>query len=167
MGTGRPLWLVVLGPCLPFVVLGPRHRWWVVLVPRCQLWVVLLGPCCFSWVEWLGAGHIVRGWWCALVSFHAAWPPSLSWWSCPHSRERVVGRSCLWTLHPSLSCIGILHRFRVPSSCILVVMCPRCCHVSLIIVVCPRRVVVPCPPRRYPVMLLLPCPHCDMSFDCQ
>jgi len=69
MGTGRPLWLVVLGPRLPFVVLGPHHRWWVVLVPRCQLQVVLLGPRCFSWVEWLGAGRIVHGWWwCALVA---------------------------------------------------------------------------------------------------
>jgi len=57
MGTGRPSWLVVLGPRLPFVVLGPLCHWWVVLVPRR-----------FSWVEWLGAGRIVRGWWwCALV----------------------------------------------------------------------------------------------------
>jgi len=54
MGTGRPSWLVVL---------GPRHHWWVVLVPRCQLRVVLLGPRRFSWVEWLGPGHIVCGWW--------------------------------------------------------------------------------------------------------
>jgi len=60
MGTGRPSWLVVLGPC---------RRWWVVLVPRHQLWVVVLGPCHFSQVEWLGTGHIVRGWWwCALVA---------------------------------------------------------------------------------------------------
>jgi len=69
MGTGRPSWLVVLGPHLPFVVLGPHRHWWVVLVPRRQLRVVLLGPCRFSWVEWLGAGRIVRGWWwCALVA---------------------------------------------------------------------------------------------------
>jgi len=69
MGTGRPSWLVVLGPRLPFVVLGPCHHWWVVLVPRCQLRVVLLGPRRFSWVEWLGAGRIVHGWWwCALVA---------------------------------------------------------------------------------------------------
>jgi len=168
MGTGRPSWLVVLGPCLPFMVLGPRHHWWVVLVPCRQLQVVLLGPHHFSWVEWLGAGRIVHGWWwCALVGFRAAWPLSLSWWSCPRSRERVVGHSCLWTLHPSSSCIGVLHRFHVPSSRILVVMCPRHCHVSLIIVVCPRCVIVPCPPHCYPMMLLLPCPHCDMSFDCQ
>jgi len=69
MGTGRPSWLVVLGPRLPFVVLGPRRRWWVVLVPCRQLRVVLLGPRRFSWVEWLGAGRIVHGWWwCALVA---------------------------------------------------------------------------------------------------
>ena len=177
MGTGRLSWLVmlgphrhlrmvVLGPHLLFVVLGPCHHWWVVLVPRHQLRVVLLGPCRFSWVDGLGTGHIVRGWWwCALVSFHAAWPPSPSWWSCHHLRERVVGHSCLQTLHLSLSHIGILHCFRVLLSHVLIVMCPRCCRVSLIVVMCPCCVVVPCPPCRYPVMLL-PCPHCDMSFDC-
>jgi len=69
MGTGRPSWLVVLGPRLPFMVLGPHRCWWVVLVPCHQLRVVLLGPRCFSWVEWLGAGRIVHGWWwCALVA---------------------------------------------------------------------------------------------------
>jgi len=69
MGTGRPSWLVVLGPRLLFVVLGPRRHWWVVLVPCRQLRVVLLGPRRFSWVEWLGAGRIVRGWWwCALIA---------------------------------------------------------------------------------------------------
>jgi len=136
------------GPSLFFVggVTGCwSHCSWVVVCPRhtvCEWW-----------------------WWCALVSFRAAWPPSLSWWSCRCSRERVVGCSCLRMLHPSSSHIGVLRRFRVPSSCILIVMCPRHCRVSLVAIVCPRRVVVPCPPRRYPVMLL-PCPRCDVSFDC-
>jgi len=153
MGTGRPSWLVmlgphrclhvvVLGPRLPFVVLGPRHCWWVVLVPRRQLQVVLLGPRRFLWVDGLGAGCIVCGWWwCALVvpfvnggggapSSVFAWPPSPLWWSCRCSRERVVGHSCLQMLHPLSSCIGVLHHFHVLSSRVLVVMCPHHCHVS-------------------------------------
>ena len=178
MGTGRPLWLVMLGfhCCLWLVVLGPHHCLhvvvlgphlpFVVLGPHRQLQVVLLGPRRFLWVEGLGAGCIVHGWWwCALIGFHAAWPPSLSWWSCHCLRERVVGHSCLQTLHPLLSCIGVLHRFHMLSSCVLIIMCPHHCHMSLIIVVCPHHVVVPCPPHHYPIMLLL-CPHCDMSFDC-
>jgi len=68
LGPRHRLCVVVLGPRLLFVVLGPRRRWWVVLGPRRQLRVVLLGPRHFSWVEGLGAGRIVRGWWwCALV----------------------------------------------------------------------------------------------------
>jgi len=119
-------------------------------------WVVVVCPC-RAVCEW---------WWCALVGFRAAWPPSLSWWSCHCSRERVVGHSCLRMLHASSSHVGVLCHFHVPSSHILVVVCPRRCHVSLVVVMCPRHVVVPCPPRRYPMMLLLLCPRCDMSFDC-
>jgi len=63
LGPRRHLHMVVLGPHLPFMVLGPRHHWWVVLGPHHQLRVVLLGPHHFSWVEGLGAGRIVRGWW--------------------------------------------------------------------------------------------------------
>jgi len=150
-GAGPSLSLVGGAGPSSFFVGGVAGRW-----SHCS-WVVVVCPRRIICEWW---------WWCTLVGFPAARPPSLSWWSCRHSRERVVGRSCLRTLHPLSSCVGILHRFRVPSSRILVVMCPCCCHVSLVIVVCPRCVVVPCPPRCYPVMLLLPCPHCDMSFDC-
>ena len=81
MGTGRPLWLVVL---------GPHHHWWVVLVPCHQLRVVLLGPRRFSWVEWLGAGHIVRGWWwCALIMNGGGGAPSLVF--VQHGRHHCRG----------------------------------------------------------------------------
>jgi len=85
-----------------------------------------------SWVVVVCPHHTICEWWwwCALVSFHAAWPPSLSWWSCHRSRERVVGRSCLQTLHPSSSNVGILHRFHVLLSRILIVMCRPFCDVS-------------------------------------
>ena len=140
----------VAGPSL-FFVGGVAGRW-----SHCS-WVVVVCPRRIICEWW---------WWCTLVGFRAAWPPSLLWWSCHCSRERVVGRSCLWMLHPLSSHVGVLRRFHVPSSRILIVVCPRHCRVSLIVVVCPRRVIVPCPPRHYPVMLLLPCPRCDMSFDC-
>ena len=68
LGPRRHLHMVVLGPHLLFMVLGPHCHWWVLLGPRHQLWVVWLGPHHFSWVEGLGTGCIVRGWWwCALV----------------------------------------------------------------------------------------------------
>jgi len=140
----------VAGP-LSFFMGGVAGRW-----SHCS-WVVVVCPhraVCEWW------------WWCALISFHAAWLPSLSWWSCHCSRERVVGHLCLWMLHLLLSRVGVLRCFHVPSSCILIVVCPCHCRVSLVIVMYPRRVVVPCPPRRYPMMLLLLCPHCDMLFDC-
>jgi len=123
---------------------------------------------CWSHCSWVVVvcPHHEWWWWCTLVGFRAAWPPSLSWWSCRSPRERVVGCSCLPMLHPLSSHVGVLCHFRVPSSCILVVLCPHCCRMSLVIIMCPRCVVVPCPPCRYPVMLLLLCPHCDMSFDC-
>jgi len=160
--------------------------WWCwALIAICMWWYWALVCCSWCWslvvnCRWCCWGLVIfcgwRGW--ALVALFMGggvvpssvfmWhgPLSPSWWSCHRSRERVVGHSCLWTLHPLSSCIGILRRFCVLSSCVLVVMCPHHCCMSLIIVMCPRRVVVPCPPCWYPVMLLLPCPRCDVLFDC-
>ena len=89
---------------------------------------------------------------------------SCTMWSCCHSRVRVVGgRSCLRALHPSSS--SSLASFL----CAVVACHPR--HVSsasrvLIVVVCPCHVIVSCPPRHCPMLLSLPCPHCDVSFGC-
>ena len=79
-----------------------------------------------SWVVVVCPRHAVcEWWWCALIGFRAAWAPSLSWWSCRRSRERVVGHSCLRTLHPLLSRVGVLRHFRVLSSCVLIIVaCP-------------------------------------------
>jgi len=120
----------VAGPLL-FFMGGGAGRW-----SHCS-WVVVVCPH-HAVCEWW--------WWCALVSFCVAWPLSLSWWSCHRLRERVVGCSCLQMLHPSSSHVGVLCRFHVLSLCVLVVVCPRHCCMSLIIIVCPCHVVVPCPP---------------------
>jgi len=84
-------------------------------------------------------------------------------WSCHHSRVRVVGgHSCLRALHPSSSSLASF-------LCAVVTCHPRCVSSAscvLVVVVCPRRVIVSCPPRHCPVLLSLPCPHCDVSFGC-
>jgi len=133
MGTGRPLWLVVLGPRLPFVVLGPHRHWWVVLVPRRQLQVVLLGPRHFLWVEWLGAGRIVHGWWwCALVAPFVnggGGAPSSVFMrhGCCHCRGGlVVARGRGWWVIHVCGC-SIRHRPTL-ASCVVSVCCR---HVSL------------------------------------
>jgi len=125
MGTGRPSWLVVL---------GPRHHWWVVLV-RCQLWVVLLGPHRFSWVEWLGAGCIVCGWWwCALiapfVNGGGGAPSSVFMWHVTQGRGSWVICVCGCSIcHcPTLaSCIVSVCCHHVS---LLLSHVPCCCHVS-------------------------------------
>jgi len=84
-------------------------------------------------------------------------------WSCRHSRVRVVGgRSCLQALHPSSSSL-------VSFLCAVIACRPRRMSSAsrvLIVVVCPRHVIVSCPPRHCPVLLSLPCPHCDVLFGC-
>ena len=154
--AGLSLWLVVLGP-----------RSLVVLGPCCQLQVVLLGPCHFSWVEGLGTGCIVHGWWwCALIVPFVnggGAPSSVFLRHGPrHCRGGPVvarGRGW-WVIHV---CGCSIHCHPMLASCVV----SMCCHrVSLIVIVCPRHVVVPCPPHHCPMMLLLPCPCCDMSFDC-
>jgi len=126
--------------------------------------MVLLGARRFSWVEVLGARCIVRGWWwCALVSPFlgggGGGVPSWVFVRCvvlsPFEGEGG-GWSFVFAGIPSIVVVVgvILHRFCVLSSRVLIV------------VVCPRCVVVSCPPRHCPVLLLLPYPRCDMSFGC-
>ena len=137
MGTGRPSWLVMLGfhRCLWLVVLGPhRHLHvvvlgpcllFVVLVPRCQLQVVLLGPCHFLWVEGLGTGCIVHGWWCcALIGFHVAWPPV----TIMVVLSSLKGEGCGSFVSVDTPSVVILHWHPASFLC-AVIMCP-CSHVS-------------------------------------
>jgi len=164
MGTGRPLWLVVLGPRLPFVVLVPCHHWWVVLVPRCQLQVVLLGPHHFSWVEWLGAGCIVCGWWwCALVAPFVnggGGAPSLVFmW---HGRHHCYGvlSSLEGEGHGSFvsadaPSVIVLHWHPASFLC-AVIVCP-CSHVSLSLLHVPCRCCVSSPCH---------CPLPSLSLSC-
>jgi len=138
----------------------------MVLGARRHAWMVLLGARRFSWVEVLGARRIVRGWWwCALVSpFLGGGGGGVPLWVF---MRRVVlppfeGEGGGW----SFMFVG------TPSVVIIVGVVSVCCHcVSsllrvLVVVVCPRHVVVSCPPRHCPVLLSLPCPHCDVSFGC-
>jgi len=116
----------VAGPS-SFFMGGGAGRW-----SHCS-WVVVVCP----------RRAVCEWWWCALVGFHAVWALSLSWWSCHRSRERVVGHSCLQTLHPSSSRVGVLRHFHVLSSHVLVVVaCPSSLSCVLTVSLSPALLVV-------------------------
>jgi len=105
--------------------------------------------------------HAICGWWwCTLIGFHAAWCVALVTVVVVLSSLKGEGGGSFVSVDaPS---VIILCWHPVLFLC-AVIACPcSCVHSSLSCV--PRcRVSSLC---HCPVMLLLPCPHCDMLFDC-
>jgi len=175
VGPHLPLVHGGVGPLLPFMpgAIGPSSSFG--LGPSFAMWcwalVIVHGWCCWGLV-------IFHGWrcWGLVILFMGGGGVPLScrsWvvvvcpcrfscavWSCRRSRVRVVGGClCLWALHPSSSSLAL--------SCIISVCCHRMSSSSHVLgIAFPCRVVVPCPPCCCPMLLLLPCPCCDMLFCC-
>ena len=128
-----------------------------------------------SWVVVVCPHLAVSGWWwwwCALISFRAPWYMALITVVVVLSlfEGEGGGWSFVFAGAPSVIDVVIQH-WHCPASflCAVVACCPCCMSLAsrvLVVVVCPRCVVVSCPPRRCPVLLLLPCPRCDMLFGC-
>jgi len=156
-GGAGPLWLMLWGLCCHswLVVWGPRRclsvvvcwafvaisGWWCgALVCHLWCWVLVVFH---GWRGWAlvtlfvdggsGPRHTVSGWWwwCALVSFRVLWCMALATLMVVLSLFEGEGGGwsfVLQTLHPSLSCIGIV------LSCVVSVCCCRMslpCHCPL------------------------------------
>ena len=152
-GGAGPSWLVLWGLHRHswLVVWGPHCQWWCA-GPLLPLVAGGVGPSnaicgaghssffmgggagCSSHCSWMVVVALVMpflgGGGAPLSVFmrRGAWPLSLSWWSCRHSRVRVVGgHSCLQTLHPLLSHIGVMSLSCIISVCCCRVSSPCCC----------------------------------------
>ena len=124
------------------------------------------------WVV-VGCPHLaVSGWWwCTLISFCAPWYVALITVVVVLSPFKGEGGGWSFVFAGTPSIVDIIQCWHRPASflCAVVVCHPhRMSSASrvLVVVVCPHCVVVSCPPCHCPMLLLLPCPRCDVSFGC-